>query len=75
MFQCYLCEKSCPLTSYFCDDCHSLKRTISLYGKEVHTVVKNVFIRTPDQQVNKISIALKKQIEDKKKDLDSIKLK
>jgi len=73
MFQCYLCEKSCPLTSYFCDDCQSLKRTISLYGKEVHTVVKNVFIRTTDQQVNKISIALKKQIEDKKKDLDTYK--
>ena len=75
MFQCYLCEKSCPLTQYFCDDCQKLKRTISLYGEEVHTVVEQVFIRTPSQQINKISIALKKQIEDKKKDLDSFKVK
>jgi len=75
MYECYLCYKPKGFTEYFCGDCLKLQQTISLYGQEVHNVVEQVFIRTPNQQVNKISIALKKQIENKKKDLDSFKLK
>tara|TARA_R110001592_G_C12608626_1_gene696632 strand:- start:268 stop:492 length:225 start_codon:yes stop_codon:yes gene_type:complete len=73
MYECYLCLKPKGYTEYFCGDCQKLKETISLYGQEVHEVVNKVFIRTPEQQQHKINIELKKQIENKKKDLENSK--
>tara|TARA_R110001632_G_C11044618_1_gene383766 strand:- start:103 stop:324 length:222 start_codon:yes stop_codon:yes gene_type:complete len=73
MYECYLCYKPKGYTKYFCDDCLKLQQTISLYGEEVHSVVHNIFVRTPKQQLNKISIELKKQIENKKVELNKVK--
>ena len=73
MFDCKFCNSPCGILDYFCADCTQLQKTISLYGKQVHTVVESIFIRTPTQQINKISIEMKKQIEDKKKNLEKVK--
>ena len=73
MLTCYLCEKSAPFGANFCGDCQRIKEIVSVYGGEVHDVVEKVFVRTPQQQVNKISIELKKQIENKKVELNSVK--
>ena len=43
-YKCYLCE--CTTNNYFCEDCITIQKIISLYGvKTVKNTVEQVFLR------------------------------
>ena len=65
MFYCVLCEKEVCYVKKFCEKCNKVKKYINLYDDRVYTILDNVLSRDNEKQDNKISVEIKKEIENK----------
>tara|TARA_R110002153_G_scaffold42788_1_gene121353 strand:+ start:7926 stop:8195 length:270 start_codon:yes stop_codon:yes gene_type:complete len=70
-FLCVFCEKERCYFSYLCDGCREQKHLKLLYGDRYDEIVKNVLLRTNDKQEHKIKVEIKKDIEHKKKEVET----
>ena len=75
VFNCALCKDSDEyiLTGYFCSECRKIKNLISVYGKDIHKSLDNVYKKTDKGIKSKVLDEIQKKKSDLEEQINDVK--
>tara|TARA_B110000208_G_scaffold153860_1_gene186248 strand:- start:1089 stop:1319 length:231 start_codon:yes stop_codon:yes gene_type:complete len=75
VFNCALCKDSDEyiLTGYFCSECSKIKNLISVYGKDIHKSLDNVYKKTDKGIKSKVLDEIQKKKSDLEEQINDVK--